>query len=94
VIYNGVAFFCFVALRVLAFAAAFEAFVAISLRCFALNAFARALPPRLPISFRNLATGESFINLDNITLSAKIKQFLQRTERFCLTSWLLRWNMR
>jgi hypothetical protein len=57
-----------------------------SLRCFPLNTFARAFPPRLPISFKNLATGESFINLDNITLSAKVKQFLERTERFRLTS--------
>src|ERR1039458_2292231 len=38
------------AFRILAFAAALEALVALSLRCLALSALARARPPRLPIS--------------------------------------------
>jgi hypothetical protein len=38
------------AARVRAFAAAFEALVALSLRCLAVRALARARPPRLPIS--------------------------------------------
>jgi hypothetical protein len=40
----------FFARRRRALAAALEAFVALSLRCFAVNDLARASPPRLPIS--------------------------------------------
>ncbi len=38
------------ALRILAFAAALDALMALSLRSFEVNAFARASPPRRPIS--------------------------------------------
>ena len=38
------------ALRILAFAAALDALMALSLRSFGVNAFARASPPRRPIS--------------------------------------------
>jgi hypothetical protein len=47
------------ALRVLALAAALDAFTAICLRRLALNALARALPPRLPISANSLLISSS-----------------------------------
>lgn len=60
------------ALWVRALAAALEAFVAIARRSVAVRAFARACPPRLPISFRNFRIGESSMRGSYIILAAKV----------------------
>src|ERR1022692_2056982 len=49
--------------RVRTFAAAFEALIALSLRCLAVRALARARPPRLPISDITFATRSSVLML-------------------------------
>jgi hypothetical protein len=54
-----VPFFRSAAFLLRAFAAALDALIALSLRCLAVNFFARAWPPRRPISAKNFETGES-----------------------------------
>ena len=58
------------AFRDLAFAAAFDALVALSRRCFAVNAFARAWPPRLPISDMTLEISSSSAMMQWYTVAA------------------------